>query len=319
MAELTIIKSLHIGNARGAQIVVCTIQHKTGVAATEEPFVALAKVFDPFYYPTGLELVLCAGAEHTRGHLHVDHPRNDIIAAETAYGQEAAAYLLLGKAGLAGTIAPKYFGSWTFNLPVIRQNSARSTTRPVRLVLMEYLDGSTIQNHYVKNKSDSLAKPDASHMPEEYRLEVLGQILEGQVSQLRAGVYKGQIHAENVIIVPPSYCGPEAEHEEPKPRAVLIGYKRAMLNMVPQGEAYADLKGSHPTLLFDPVSAFVSTGVEEHTFGMVGGYPQGIVSGFEGWLPVDMQRDPGLRRVWALGRFGRLTTPGAASGRKRKR
>lgn len=52
--QLTVTKSLAIGNTRGAQLVVCSIVPKTSTAT---PFMAVAKVLDPIYYSFSDEIV----------------------------------------------------------------------------------------------------------------------------------------------------------------------------------------------------------------------------------------------------------------------
>ena len=76
--------------------------------------------------------------------------------------------------------------------------------RPVRLVLMEYIDGQTIQELYSRNSTYPalLNQLDASHIPEEYRLDVVAQILEAQVAMLQAGIEPGplSINPKTVLI-----------------------------------------------------------------------------------------------------------------------
>jgi hypothetical protein len=86
--QLTVIKSIAIGNARGTQLVVCSV---TPSAAVTEPYVAVAKIFDPLYYSISLDL-----------NSSVDVVWN----ADKDYSYETAAYEHLHKSGLAGTSAP---------------------------------------------------------------------------------------------------------------------------------------------------------------------------------------------------------------------
>jgi hypothetical protein len=182
-------------------------------AAAEQPFVAVAKIFDPLYYP----FVTWDG----------DEPWADdiIFAAQEGYANESAAYERLTDAGLAGTVAPKYFGSWQFTLPVTGPPAEIADERSVRLVLMEYVDGKSVQDHYAMNSDGLNATPDAFHLPEEYRLDIIAKTLEANISLLRAGVERRRA-LKNVMVVSPTVHGQDPE----PPRVVMVGYNNAHLD-----------------------------------------------------------------------------------------
>lgn len=95
-ARLIVIKSLAIGNARGAQIVLCSvIPH--GQEENASPFQAVAKIYDPLYYSFVTDIGHC--------------PSDVVLRADSDYTQEAAAYEHLERAGQTGSFAPAYFGS----------------------------------------------------------------------------------------------------------------------------------------------------------------------------------------------------------------
>lgn len=98
-ARLLVTKSIAIGNARGAQIVVCSITPSScgqdeGNMAT---FEAVATIYDPLYYSLSSD----------NGHYLCDV----VLRADGDDAQEAAAYECLARAGQTGSFAPAYFGS----------------------------------------------------------------------------------------------------------------------------------------------------------------------------------------------------------------
>ncbi len=112
ISSFVVTKELALCDGRGAQLVVVD----NGL---------VAKIYDPLYYPT----------------YHKDTSiRADVVEwAERDYSREAAAYEeLTGRFG--GTIIPKYHGSWTCEMPV--DTTSGVTMRPVRLILMEFIEGS---------------------------------------------------------------------------------------------------------------------------------------------------------------------------------
>jgi hypothetical protein len=152
-ADLTITKCLRIGNACGAQIVVCSIKRR-GAAA--ESFTALAKIYDTLYYPV----------QDHRGEI-----TDPVFMAQEQYGSEAAVYQRLDETGLAGVNAPKYFGSWTFTIPVTGPYAAAASSRAARLVLMEHVDGASLHDLYSRNREAGETDGDAFHLPEVTALE----------------------------------------------------------------------------------------------------------------------------------------------------
>lgn len=143
-AELVITSTIAIGSARGAQIVACTV---TPFDGESRPFEATAKIYDPLYY----------NFEHSMGH----YPRDCVDEADHDYAVETYAYEILEQTGYTGFSAPKYYGSWTFSLPIIFKGL--STLRPVRLILMERLEGVTIRESRIQNTYSRGAGVDAFH------------------------------------------------------------------------------------------------------------------------------------------------------------
>jgi hypothetical protein len=113
--SFTITKELRVCDGRGAQIVVVNSD-------------LVAKIYDPLFYPAYKN----------------SSKRDDVIMkADYDYSRETAAYNEL-RGPLEGTIIPKYYGSWTYDVTV--DTPSGSKKRAVRLILMEFIDGVCIQD-----------------------------------------------------------------------------------------------------------------------------------------------------------------------------
>lgn len=199
-ARLVVKKSLAIGNARGAQILLCSIRpYEQGAQAFE----AVAKIYDPLYYAHFTDIGC--------------FPSDSVAKADRDYSIEAAAYECLERAGQTGSFAPAFFGTWTFSLPTIYKQETHS--RNVRLILIEYLSGICMKDLFVTNGFDQI---DATHISEEYRLQVLAILLDGVAKQSHTGVSQGDLAPRNVMITPP----PDLTQKRPQ-RVALIDYNHA--------------------------------------------------------------------------------------------
>lgn len=201
-ARLVATKSLAIGNARGAQVVLCSI---TPYGDGEETFEAVAKIYDPLYYPPLSEIG--------------SYPLDVVGDADEDYSKEAAAYACLERAGQTGSFAPAFFGSWTFRLPTSYNLGVHQ--RNVRLILIEHISGICMRDLFVQNGQNQI---DATHLSEAYRLEVLAILLDGVAKQDHAGVDQGDLSPRNVIITPP----PTPEETRVQ-RVVLIDYNLSLV------------------------------------------------------------------------------------------
>lgn len=123
-AQLTINMPISVGRANGAQVVTCSIIPHGETAG--QPFQAVAKMYDTLYYR------LTERIAH--------EPHNVATWADVDYGREAAAHEFLQEMRQAGSFAPAYYGSWAFVLPYT--SGGKTQTRPVRLILTEYLGGT---------------------------------------------------------------------------------------------------------------------------------------------------------------------------------
>lgn len=259
-ARLVVTAPISIGAARGAQIVSCTIHSQSG---SGRPYQATAKIYDPLYY---------------NFKAHLSHQPEDIMYnADLDYSNEAAAYEQLRKTGQTGSSAPAYYGSWTFTLPITVDN--KSYDRPVRLILMEELKGSTIRDTRVRNNSNARAG-DSFHYPEEYRLEIIARAMDTFVRQLQFGVDQSDFVGRNVVLVQGNSNTSslmETSGGLPLPRVILIDYNNAFIN---QGTP-------HLSLPENPISIFWNVYLWED---------------FGGWVPNEWE-DGKSHRKWLLKRF----------------
>ncbi|GAB1317020.1 Protein kinase domain-containing protein [Madurella fahalii] len=205
-ATLTITNHIAVRDGRGAQIVLCSVVPR-GPGPKCEPFTAVAKIFDPLYY---------SFADKYGGFRA--GPVDVAVAADGNYSQEAAAYEHLQQAGETGSFAPKYYGSWTFSLPICHKGVMRN--RAVRLILMEYLDGPCMR--------ELCSDPRSLSYDEGYRLSVLAKLLDGHMRYAQKRLSRrGLLLPEHVILIPgPEWtCAPQ-----PTPRVVLIDYCAAIVD-----------------------------------------------------------------------------------------
>lgn len=256
-AELVITSTIAIGSARGAQIVACTV---TPFDGSSEPFEAIAKIYDPLYY----------NFEHSMGH----YPRDCVDEADHDYMVETYAYEILDQTGYTGSSAPKYYGSWTFTLPIVIKGS--STSRPVRLILMERLEGVTLQDSRIQNAYSREAGRDAFHYPQEYRLEILARAMDAHVQQIKGGVNQSDFAGRNIFLVP---MQSEKICSLFLPRIVLIDYNNANVRQLSSEQL--DRLPPNPAQVF---------------------WGQYLWEDVAGWVP-DEWKDVEIQQNWLIQRF----------------
>lgn len=108
------------------------------------------------------------------------------MQADEDYSRGAAAYEYLQIEEQTGhpKFVPEYLGSWTFELPITYIGEPR--LRPVRMILVERLDGTTLCDTLIQNDFDG--DRNAFHYPEEWRLELLTRAMDGFLKQQYIGV-----------------------------------------------------------------------------------------------------------------------------------
>lgn len=158
-------------------------------------------------------------------HDPVPYPRDVTARADMDYAAEAAAYHLLASIGEAGASAPAYYGSWTFSLPITSRGV--SQLRLVRLVLVEHLEGSDLASLRVQHSYS----PDASHLPEDYRLGVLARAMDIDMRMIHRGLHHGDLACRNIMLTPSPTNTPltiDANFGATTvPRVVLVDYNTA--------------------------------------------------------------------------------------------
>lgn len=272
---MTINTPISVGSACGAQVVTCLVTPYEKAAC--EPFQAVAKIYDALYYRFSEPLSD-----------DPDEPRNVVTQADKDYSLEAAAYEYLQGTGQTGCFAPAYYGSWTFDLLITSQGKTQA--RPVRLVLIERLDGTTIRGSLVQNGPRG-ARKDAFHYLEEYRLEVLALAMDGYVRQLHSGIDQVDFAGRNIMLAPK---GPEAKATSqngpvvaglPLPRVVLIDYSTAVVYSLTKTGRPPHMGWPRPC---NPMLYFWD----------------GPISEVLGWVPHQWHHNPGYMQEWLQGKFG---------------
>ncbi|KAK3942777.1 hypothetical protein QBC46DRAFT_67207 [Diplogelasinospora grovesii] len=258
--KLSITEELAVVDGRGAQLAVCTIAPKVAGQAT---FQAVAKIYDPLYYSFPNKDVPSAPCDVTRD-------------ADIDYSREAAAYEHLQRIGQAGLFAPKYFGSWTFTIPI--QIGETTQQRSVRLVLIENLPGPSIRELCLTSR--------AATFDEAYRLEILARVLDGNAKLLLKGINQRDLASRNVILVHPPNIQPAAQ-QQTFPRVVLIDYNISIIYEQTRRKI-SPFNGA--TLPPNPVELYWNN--------------TQILMQFRGWIPAEWEDNPRLYQEWLSNRFG---------------
>lgn len=263
-AQLTIDMPISVGGVHGAQVVTCSITPVNG-----QPFQAVAKIYDALYYNFKQSLA------------HA--PRDVVTEADKHYSREAAAYNYLQQAGLTGSFAPTYYGSWTFTLPITSRS--KTQMRPVRLILIEHLSGPSIRGSLIRNDPEWECK-DAYHYPEEYRLEVLALAMDGCVKQMHSGVNQMDFADRNVMLVPRQPGQSDIIVAGlALPRIVLVDYNAAIVYTQSRMGRQPHMDWTRPC---NPMWYFWDESMDA----------------FGGWVPPEWHRNPKFKQQWLQKRFG---------------
>ncbi|KAF4445778.1 Protein kinase-like domain protein [Fusarium austroafricanum] len=163
-------------DGRGAQVLRCSLSD------SHDDRVYVAKIYDPLYYA------------------YVESIDDVTWKADRDYGCEAAAYEELKKADVDGMLVPKYYGSWTFNMAHPARPQA---TRPVRMILMEWIPNSVTMQHLQEQGISARISP-------QHRLDILAKAMEVFSEMEFYGVKHEDFAPRNVLLV-----GPEIESRMP--------------------------------------------------------------------------------------------------------
>lgn len=164
--DLHIVDDILCKEGRGAQLVRCYLD-------TSLETIYAAKIFDPLYY-------------HHRSYI-TGNPVDVTWLADCHYSREAAAYEELKKTNVDGVFAPKYYGSWTLNMPFKDSDAVRV----VRMVLMEYIEGDSLHSIMANNRACPTSPAQ--------RLELYAKALEIECRVLSHGVLHNDLAPRNLI------------------------------------------------------------------------------------------------------------------------
>ncbi|KAI3393720.1 hypothetical protein diail_3764 [Diaporthe ilicicola] len=264
-ARLTIHTPISVGSDRDAQILTCSVTPHRG-----EPFQAVAKIYDALYYRFSES--------------YANAPRDVVAEADGDYSREAAAYEFLQATGQTGSFAPAYYGSWTLNLPITSRGNAY--VRPVRLILIERLDGPSIRDSLMYNGPKDAGK-DAFHYPLEYRLEILALAMNGYVRQQHSGIDQWDFAGRNIILAlrMPSNEPAVVIAGISLPRVVLIDYNMAVVYSLTEEGKIPLMDWPRP---WNPMVYFWHLPMTD----------------FGGWVPHEWHDNPKFMQEWLQSRFG---------------
>jgi serine/threonine protein kinase len=158
--SIEISSTIRIGEGYGAQLILTT----DGL---------VAKIYDPLYYKF---------QEHSDSNEKI----NVTDSADRDYITEVAAYSEFLGTPIAGSITPIYYGSWTLSIPY--QSDGEEEFREVRLILIEYVSGT------------SMLDVDPSTLSERERENVMTKLIEADVALRFAGVSHEDLEPRNVML-----------------------------------------------------------------------------------------------------------------------
>ncbi|QUC24053.1 uncharacterized protein UV8b_08294 [Ustilaginoidea virens] len=167
--QLYIIDEIACEDGRGPQLVRCCLDEDNSQTYA-------AKIYDPLYY---------SYADRGFG-----TPVDVTWLADQHYSRECAAYEDLSQAEVDGILVPKYYGSWTFNMPLKQSQDVR----PVRMVLMEWISGFSMQSLIDRQK--------VRHFSPEERLCILAKAMEVECYINFHGVRHGDFAPRNIMLEP---------------------------------------------------------------------------------------------------------------------
>ncbi|KAM0417380.1 hypothetical protein ACHAPT_012614 [Fusarium lateritium] len=194
---LCIIDGIACKDGRGSQVVRCYL-------GDDKDHSYVAKIYDPLYY--------------SYADRDWDSPTDVTYKAGEDYSREAAAFEDLKAAGADGHFAPKYYGSWTFDMPLPGAPlSGAPELRPVRLVLIEWVEGADLWSIMERDGAN-----DGFHtVPPEKRLEIFAKAEEAKAKLTFYGVQHRDFAPRNIMLV-------DQESESGSPKVLLIDLNQSV-------------------------------------------------------------------------------------------
>lgn len=176
----------------------------------------MAKIFDPLYY-----------------RFYDDEGwgfKEDVVAqADSDYSIEAAAYRELSGSEVEGNVTPMYYGSWTMDVPFSEeeeeeddrafsrqeescdgQGKVRGHTREVRMILLEYVEGTI------------MLSMNPALLSQQARDNILVKAIEASTNIKYCGVRHDDVSPRNIII-----CGSDTDLENPALRICYIDFNQS--------------------------------------------------------------------------------------------
>jgi hypothetical protein len=180
--DLEIDNLLRVGEDRNAQVVlVHLLKHDSYFGDLAEGTHIVAKIYDPLYF------------SDDEGYL------NPFLLADTYYTHETATYTALSD--LQGSLIPRYYGSFTLDITV-----RPSTTRSVRLILIEFILGS------------SMLDTDPANVPQWKRQQIMKTVVDFESLLFARDIIHIDLHPRNIILVN------AVESDQQKPLVVFIDF-----------------------------------------------------------------------------------------------
>lgn len=246
---LHIVEEIRVKEDGGAQLVVCRLDDESDEYA--------AKIYDPLYYGFS-------------DRMWSDMPRDVATEADKDYCREVAAYLEVEEQ-FGGRETPKFYGSWTFRMPIELPDAQK--TRDVRMILMERIQGNT------------MSEMDPPPYAEDVCLEALAQTLETFNRLHAAGVIHRDIAQRNVMICD----GGKAAKIE---RIVIIDFNFAVVSRLAEWNKRRR-RQPPPEKPRNPIDDWWDCGA--------------LYDGFGEWLPASWDRLYKPLREWLYARWGKST------------
>ncbi|KAK9429335.1 hypothetical protein V1505DRAFT_357001 [Lipomyces doorenjongii] len=193
---LKIIEAVRLGDNHNAQIakvqVDRVIRHESNSPPVDTPLIA--KFYDPLYF---------------------DHEQDDadpFLCVDRDYSHEVAAYKALSD--LQGSTIPRYYGSYSLELP------AEGTVRSVRLILMEFVPGTSMQQ---------LNPSDFSQLERQVFMKA---VIDAESLVYTHNVRHRDIHPRNILLLSTATTTYDR-------RVVMIDFGRAEIGRSPHPESEA--------------------------------------------------------------------------------
>ncbi|KAH6673999.1 hypothetical protein F5X68DRAFT_194034 [Plectosphaerella plurivora] len=201
----------------------------------------VAKVFDPLYYPKA-----------TPWNSHMDV----VSLAEKAFAHEAAAYMELHHGRkenpVVNDFVPKFYGTFSHLIPREGAKEPDSDHRPVRMVLMEFIQGQTIvdMSEASYNDDNVLVRQPPMVVGDKLALQVFQQVLHGLASMEKLGVFHQNMDSGNVLVsIRPGRDGKDTTLG----RVLMVDFDRSRVQRYTEkGEHLAQVlkKPLHPVVRF---------------------------------------------------------------------